>query len=46
MHLKNRFGAGYHIEIISQDGQSDAVKAKIAEMMPGTIPKVLLPLEF
>jgi energy-coupling factor transporter ATP-binding protein EcfA2 len=37
MHLKNRFGAGYHIEIIATLGKSDEAKARIATIMPDAV---------
>jgi hypothetical protein len=36
-HLKHRYGAGYHIEVIASKGENDNVKAKIAKMLPDSV---------
>lgn len=36
MHLKNRFGAGYHIELVSAAGKEEALKGAIKKLLPGS----------
>jgi hypothetical protein len=35
LRLKKRFGAGYHIQLVTTPQQVDDVKQKVKEMLPG-----------